>query len=146
MKTVLTKYHGEVLLSELTCIHFSGGIPGLEDFKNYALLPYEDSGFYILQSLEEPSIAFLVVNIFDVVPEYDYTIPQSTIEKLCIEKAEEVLTLGIITPKENFKDSTINLYAPILINQVQHLGKQIFLEQSGYHVRSPLFQKEESKK
>lgn len=139
MTTFSTKYHGEVERDEIQKIHFPNGIPGLEEWKDYVLLPYEDSGFFILQSIEEAMVAFLVVNIFDVYQNYEYTIPKHAIRKLELQNAEDVLTLGIITPKEDFEESTINLYAPIIINQEKHLGKQIFLEQSDFAVKTPLF-------
>ena len=146
MKKVLTKYHGELPLNELICIHFPDGIPALEQYTKYTLLPFDDSALFILQSLEEAEIAFLVVDIFKIESTYDYVVPKHAIDKLLLERAEEVLTLGIITPKEPFEKSTVNLYAPIIINQSLHLGKQIFLEQSGYQVKAPLFKRQETVK
>lgn len=139
MTTFLTKYHGEVELDTTQRIYFPDGIPGLEDWKDYVLLPYEDSVFFILQSIEEAEIAFLVVNIFDIQKDYEYTIPKHVIARLELQNAEDVLSLGIITPKEEFANSTINLYAPLIINLEKNLGKQIFLEQSNYAVKTPLF-------
>lgn len=139
MNTFLTKYHGEVEIDKVEKIYFPDGIPGLEDWKDYTLLPYEDSGFFVLQSMEDVAIAFLVVNVFNVHTGYEYTIPEQVILKLELQNVEDVITLGIITPKEDFMESTINLYAPIIINQDKKLGKQIFLEQSNFAVKTPLF-------
>lgn len=86
MKKVLTKYHGELPLNELICIHFPDGIPALEQYTKYTLLPFDDSDFFILQSLEEAEIAFLVVDIFKIESTYDYVVPKIQQETMKMPK------------------------------------------------------------
>ena len=59
--------------------------------------------------------------------EYAFDLQQSDVEKLEIERAEDVLVYGILTLKDTLLQSTINLLAPIVINEKKQLAKQIVL-------------------
>jgi flagellar assembly factor FliW len=137
-----TKYHGEVEIHDNEIITFEKGIPGFEEEKNFAIIPYDNkSPFYILQSTRNEELAFITVDIFTFHSDYYYDLSKNDIEELQVSDPADVITLGIVTVKEELNNSTVNLYAPLVINLNKKLGKQIILIESGFNVRTPLFVK-----
>lgn len=69
-----TKYFGNIEIGEEKIIHFENGVLGFEDYKDYTILydnEKEKSFFSWLQSTEESSLAFPIVNPFNVVESYN---------------------------------------------------------------------------
>jgi flagellar assembly factor FliW len=46
---------------------------------------------------------------------------------------------AVATIPEDAEKATVNLMAPIVINEAGRYGKQVILPESGYSVRHPLF-------
>ncbi|MBG9548638.1 flagellar assembly protein FliW [Cytobacillus firmus] len=142
---IQTKYHGETEINPENIITFADGIPSFEDEKKFILLELgEDSAYFVLQSTVTPAVAFLVTSPFTFFPDYQIELSDSAIEKLKIENKEDVAVFGILTVKEPFDQTTINLKGPVIINSKQKLGKQIVLNEGDYHTRHELFQQKSS--
>lgn len=145
---IQTKFLGEVEIEEKDIITFVDGIPGLEEYKKYVILPIDtETPFAFLQSIEEKEIGFVVAYPFVFKNDYSFEISQEDKLQLQIEKEEDVITFSIITLKDTFKESTINLLAPVVINMKKKIGKQIVLhDQNLYPLRYPIAIKEGSAK
>ena len=50
----------------------------------------------------------------------------------------DVLVLLIVTLGETFKQSTVNLMAPLLLDPVQQIAEQVIIENEDLSVRAPL--------
>ncbi|WP_368657972.1 flagellar assembly protein FliW [Metabacillus halosaccharovorans] len=123
-----TKYHGEVEITSDEKIHFVNGLPGFAEEKSFVLLPLEkESPYYILQSTQTANLGFVVVNPFLFNKEYEFEISESDKELLELTDENDVAVWGIMTLRESFEESTINLLAPIIINQSNRKAKQIVL-------------------
>lgn len=130
---ILTKYHGEVEIEETNIIHFEQGIPSFIDEKQFYILPFsEDTPFLIMQSIQTPSLAFVIVSPFDFFIDYTAKLTDQTIEQLKIEKEEDVALYTILTIQEPFERTTANLQGPIVINTKEKLAKQIVLSDLNY--------------
>jgi len=115
-------------------------IVGFEKLQQFRLEEIEPgSQFAMLQSVEDPHIGFAVVSPFDLYPDYEFTLNDEIIESLGINKAEDVAVYAIITLKQPFINSTVNLVAPIVINAATCNGKQFIINNSGYSIHAPLF-------
>ncbi|MBG9657789.1 flagellar assembly protein FliW [Cytobacillus firmus] len=142
---IQTKYHGETEINPENIITFADGIPSFEDEKKFILLELEeDSAYFVLQSTVTPAVAFLVTSPFTFFPDYQIELSDLAIEKLKIGNKEDVAVFGILTVKEPFDQTTINLKGPVIINSKQKLGKQIVLNETDYHTRHRLFQEKSS--
>ena len=60
-------------------------------------------------------------------------------KRLKIGNKEDVATFGILTVKDPFDETTINLNGPIIINTKEKLGKQLVLNDGNYHTKHVLF-------
>lgn len=135
-----TKFLGEVEIAEQDILTFEQGLLGLEDEKQFVLLPIDtDTPMALLQSLKHVEIGFILAYPFAFKKDYSFEISQEDREELQIEKEEDVLAYSIVTVKENFEDSTLNLLAPVIINGQKKCGKQIVLQDNkAYPLRYPL--------
>ncbi len=137
---IATKFLGEVEIIEQDILTFEHGLLGLEEERKFILLPIDaDLPLAILQSVERPEIGFVVAYPFAFKKDYSFDISEEDFEQLHLEKEENVLTYSIVTMKDTFQDSTINLLAPLIINMEKKCGKQIVLQDSkSYPLRYPM--------
>ena len=115
------------------------GLLGFEQIKDYVLLanPAEQP-FAWLQVEDNASLAFVVVDPFLVVPEYQPDIPQPDVDFLGLKDASDAILLNIVT-MHGPTQATINLKGPIVINRRTHVGKQVIIANAAdYSVQHPL--------
>jgi flagellar assembly factor FliW len=137
--TVTTANFGELEVPQDKVIYFREGIPGFPQIQKFTILEFDDlKPFQYLQSLGDPPIALLVVNPFLLHPNYHFDLGSTDMEDIRAEKPEDVTVFAVATIPENPADATINLMAPILLNEKSRCGKQVILLDSDYSVRHPL--------
>ncbi len=136
---IQTKYHGEVEIEESKIIHFQQGIPSFLDQQQFYILPFADEGpFLIMQSVQTPALAFVIVSPFDFFKDYEVKLTEQVIDALEIERQEDTAVFVILTIADSFHNSTANLQGPIIINDVKKLGKQVILSDSPYRTKHVL--------
>jgi flagellar assembly factor FliW len=138
---ILTAHFGEVEIDEEKVFFFTNGLPGLEDDKRFALVSREEGQpIRCLQSLDHWEIALPVINPFELLPSYEFDITPDDISALSIEAPEEVMTINVLVIPQNPKEMTVNLASPIIINLRNRVGRQIFLENKKYKIRTPVLE------
>lgn len=137
---ISTTRFGNITIDECRVIQMKGGgILGFEHLKRYVLLTQnENTPFLWLQSIDDGSIAFVVINPFIVTPEYDLMISDNDTRFLEIESPDDGVLLSIVTIRSNPFKVTANLRAPLVINQKNRFGKQVILNESDYPVQYSL--------
>lgn len=131
-----TALFGAIDIEKDQIVQFPFGLPGFSEERQFVFLPIPDSPFTCMQSLTS-DVHFIVMNPFDLFKDYEFEIPEETIERLKLEKPESVATWVIITLKEDISASTANMRAPVIVNRHSRIGKQLVLNQ--YHIRQPIF-------
>lgn len=128
--------------TEVVELRFDAGLPGFPDANRFALLEWAEGGpgtpFKVLHSLEE-TVEFLVVPPAVFFPDYMFELDDETVERLGIEKVEDVLVLCIVTVPDKVDDATINLQCPVVVNTANCHGAQVVLVKSDHDMRTPLF-------
>ncbi|HTB82966.1 MAG TPA: flagellar assembly protein FliW [Candidatus Sulfotelmatobacter sp.] len=106
------------------------GLLGFEQIKDYHLTirPGEEP-FAWLNVEGNPALAFVVINPFIVVPDYQPDIPQADVDLLQIESPDDAMLYSIVTITND--PPTINLKGPIVINRHTYVGKQVILSNAG---------------
>lgn len=138
---IKTKYHGEKDYKEDDILIFKKGLPGFENLKKFILFSVEENElFNILHSIEDEEIGFVVTSPFNVLENYEFRLQDEYIERLKIEKPEDVLVLNTVTLSSKVENITVNLKAPIIINIKGKLGEQIILDSDKYNIKHPLIQ------
>ncbi|MBI5266144.1 MAG: flagellar assembly protein FliW [candidate division Zixibacteria bacterium] len=111
-------------------------ILGFEKLAEFCLVEVEAvAPFLWLQSTEDPTVAFLVVNPLVFFPDYRIEINSPEIAELNVSRVDEVETYVIATVPEDFRKMSINLQGPILVNTANRLAKQLVLVNSDYQVK-----------
>ncbi len=113
---------------------------GFEKLAKFCLIEREEFWpFLWMQSVEDPAVAFIVVNpaLFD--NEYRIDINPNEISELEPSSPEMIETYVIANVPDNWKQMTINLQGPILINTANNKAKQLVLMNSEYKVQQTVF-------
>lgn len=129
---------GTLEVSEEQLYHFPKGLPGFDEETDFALVGLEDSPFWVLQSVKENGLSFLLGDPFVFYPAYEFELHDDEAEELQIKS--ELVVRCVITLKEQIELSSINLLAPIVLNPTEQLGKQIVLHRTSYHTKHNLLQ------
>jgi flagellar assembly factor FliW len=136
-----TARFGKVEIDESKIIYFSDGIPGLEEYKRFAILQFDGSYPIIwLQSTEDKSICLPVIDSFLVLPDYSFDISDEDVQRLSLNGPEDLKIISVLVIPENIERMTMNLAAPIVINIKNNLAMQVILNNGEYNVRFPIFQ------
>ncbi|HUX32310.1 MAG TPA: flagellar assembly protein FliW [Gemmatimonadaceae bacterium] len=119
---------------------FRHGLLGFPAYRRFALLSLTDrAGMYWLQSVDVPTLAFLLVDPFLVSDGYAVDLTDIDRHDLAVHDPADVLMLVIVT-LANAADGpcTANFQGPIAINLRTGLGKQLVLAESPLGVRTPV--------
>ena len=139
---ITTSRFGEIEIIEEKIITMVSPFLGFPDERQFALLPHgPDSAFWWLQSIENPDLAFVVIQPAIINQEYQPAIPTTTLQELKATEREEVEILLILTiPQGHPEAMTANLLGPVILNAVQKMAKQILLDPAKYTPCWPVIQ------
>lgn len=136
---IMTKYFGKMDIDSSRVIHFPTGILGFPQETEFVLIDFpKPSVFQLLQSTKEKEIAFIVINPYHMYTNYTFELDDSIVQALKLRDETDIVVLSIVTLKKPFKDSTINLQAPIIINANKWCGKQFVIKTNQYNTREPI--------
>ena len=137
---IATKFFGSIEVDEKDFITFGHGIPGFEKFHRYMIRKYTDqSPFLVLQSVEKADLAFILIELEQIVPGYSIDLSDDIVEELKLSTPEDAVVRVIVTLPEDVRQATVNLAAPIVINFKTGLAKQIILNNPEYSLKHPMF-------
>lgn len=135
-----TRNFGEIEVDDSKIIYFNDGIPGFNELKKYILVvDDEDSPFYWLQSTETPEIAFVMLDAFKIIPEYNPHIENEIIDSLGEHTNDELLIYNIAVIPEDINKISVNLKAPVIINTNTGKGIQAILNNEDYPIKHYLY-------
>ncbi|HOV79650.1 MAG TPA: flagellar assembly protein FliW [Bacillota bacterium] len=119
---------------------FKSGIPGLpEEFKEFKFIALqENSAFYLLQSVLDEEICFILVDPFIFFPGYEFKLPEEDRNKIELQDIKDVAVFCIVNASRGIKEATVNLCAPLVVNTAKRLARQIVLNDGGHNLRQPL--------
>ncbi|MEK3719072.1 flagellar assembly protein FliW [Paenibacillus sp. FSL H8-0034] len=130
---------GEIEVQDTEIISFPQGLPGFEQLKQFVIIkPNLELPFSFLQSVEDGEIAFIVVSPFIFYPDYEFEISEDTKRELAIMEETDVMVWNIISIRDSLEDATINLLAPIVLNNRDCLAKQLILQGTNYAIKHKL--------
>lgn len=134
---VRTTRFGIVDIAEDRVIEFPKGLLGFPNHTRYCLLePGDDACFFWLQSIEEPSLAFVVTDPSLFVTGYTIPIRPEHMAELGLARLEDAQVFCIVNKIEN--QLTGNLQGPLLINTITRTGEQLVLADKKWTTRHPL--------
>lgn len=131
---------GELEVIEDQLIKFSHGIPGFPEEKTFVYILHDsDSPFSFLQSTAEANLTFLLADPFAFFNDYEFVLEDEVAKELSLSQENPPQVFVIATMKGKLADMTVNLLAPLVINGVNRIGRQIILDRSEYSICHKLF-------
>lgn len=119
---------------------FPSGLPGFPELRRFRLVtdPEFSPPFELLQSDEDPSTGFYLIDPTLIDPDYDPEIPDHDAQALGVRSGDDVQLRAIVTVGSTAASTTANLAAPVVLNVSAGLGIQSILEDTPYALRTPL--------
>ena len=135
---------GEFEVPEDLVVQFPEGLPGFEDQKQFAFLPYtvdeDNSPFAYMQSVQDPDLTLLLADPFLFFKHYSLNLNDEDAAQLGLSDSEETAGVyGVVAVPEKIDQMTVNLVAPIVVNWKEQKGMQIILDRSPYSTKHRLF-------
>lgn len=138
-RTVSSELLGEIRVPEESVFHFPQGLYGFEDARSFVLIPAGREGLFWLQSADFSALAFLLVDPFRWVDNYNVDLPDAELVSLAPADAGDVAVLAIVTlPRNSEERPTANLQGPVTLNVRKRVGRQIVIQDSVYDTRHEL--------
>jgi flagellar assembly factor FliW len=133
---------GDLEIAPETVITFHDGLPGFPQLRRFVILERDEiKPFQYLQALPDddtPPIALYLINPFLVDPSYEFRLMDSDMEAIKSMNSAELIIYSVATIPADPREATVNLMAPIVINEKARCGRQVILHDSKYSVRHPL--------
>lgn len=121
-----TSRFGQLEVTEDKVINFPTGVLGFPQITRYVLLDYDDTPVKWLQAIDNPGIAFIVMEPTLLVQDYAIALDVTTRQALELETEEDLAVLAIVRVEKG--KVLANLKGPLLFNSRLKIGLQAVLE------------------
>jgi flagellar assembly factor FliW len=139
MKVLATPEQESLNQTDDSIIQMPFGLLGFESLKRFVLLANpEEAPFLWFESPDDPSISFLVVSPFTVLPNYQPELTPEDVALLELKNPRDAMIFNIVTLRGHHAP-TVNLKGPIVVNRATLVGKQVIpVNAANYAVQHPL--------
>ncbi len=139
MVNLSTNNFGNLSVEKENIITFEQGLLGFEELKQFAIIDVEEClPFEWLVSVEDPIVAFPILNPTLFFSDYKPSLSKDDLVLLDIRKEKDVEMFCIVTLGKKPEDVTLNLKGPILINMKNKMGKQVVITEDYYSLNQQL--------
>ncbi len=128
---------GAVEVEASKVIQIPSGLVGYQKPQTFVLFDYVPP-FHWLQSIDDPALAFVVVDGTELVRQFDMPAPYGD-QDINLKEGDEYAVILIVTLKEPVIESTVNLLAPIFINLKNRRGVQVVYDDDISKIQYRLF-------
>lgn len=131
---------GTLEINDDSVLTFPSGLLGFPESHRYVILDHDtEAPFKWLQSLDEPALAFVIIDPDLLLADYHIQVPDDALGEVQGNEESDLATAVILTiPSEDPGRMTANLRGPLLMNQRTKLCKQLVLSDE-FPTRHPLF-------
>ena len=141
MKVYTTRF-GELEIEKEKVIDMPKGMVGFAERSFIILNADNDGPFCWFQAVDNPDLAFVVVDPFRFVSDYQVKLSREECDCLQVKNAKDVVILSVVTMNRDPWQITVNLQGPVVINPACMTSFQVVLD-GNYPARYLLFGKEQ---
>jgi flagellar assembly factor FliW len=132
MKYVTTRF-GEIDFKETEVIDFPKGILGFSQLIRYVMIEKKEfAPFKWFQSVEDPNVAFVILDPLQLFPNYKLEINEKELEELNYTNSRDLVSYVIVTIPPDASLASADLLGPLVINPKKRLAKQAVMPDSPY--------------
>ena len=137
-----TKHFGEIEYELDRIISFPHGLPGFPETRKYLLMEGNAPNdlFYWLQCLDDGEVAFALIDVYQVMPDYNPMVDPEEIADLGDLSDTHLEIYNIAVVPEEIRYMRVNLKAPVVINPSTMRGMQVITNNEEYGVRHFIFE------
>jgi len=128
---------GELQVPVESIIEFPSGIIGFPHTTKFVMLDHKPP-FSWLHSIEDPNLAFVVVDGFEFGQQFDVKPPVGD-RDTDLKADDEYAILIVVTVRPDPRLTTANLKAPVFVNMRNRKGVQTIVDDPRYSTRFPLW-------
>lgn len=133
---VQTSRFGEIEVDNADVITLPEGLVGFPELVRYVLLDHDaDSPFKWLQSLDDGTMAFVVISPLTFRPDYTVEVTEEEISVLQLQSPDDAVISVIVTIPSDPKKMSANLKAPLVFNLKNRTGKQVIVKDAQYQTK-----------
>lgn len=139
-QTIQTTRFGTLQFAPERVIRVLGGLIGFPQYESFFIFDPTGQGKMVwLQSAEEGSLAFPLLDPSAVWPDYLPEVAAEDLAALQLATLDEVIVMAVMVLHQQHEQITANLLAPLVINPAARLGKQVLLDPDRYSTKAPVF-------
>jgi flagellar assembly factor FliW len=132
-----TTRFGRMEVNDERIIAFPKGLLGFPDHSRFALIQTgEENYFFWLQSVDEPSLAFVVTDPTIFFKDYQFSLKEETRQELAMTDMGYAQVFVICNKVGDWL--TGNLQGPLVVNAQNRVGEQIVINDKKWTTRQPL--------
>ena len=141
--TIKTRDFGEQNISEDKILNFPHGIFAFEEEHRFVMLSPLGDDIYPawLQSVDNENLCFIVFDPEQIIQDYSVTADKESLEAAQLGENDKPHYLVLSVVPEKYRDTTVNLKSPIMINTDKMLAVQTIAAEI-YPIKFPIFKKE----
>lgn len=133
---IKTTRFGNIDVKDESIIRMDEPMIGFERCTSYVLLQDRpDTAFKWMQSVDDPNVAFLVINPNDFFPDYEVELSDEQADSLELTDPSESVMFTTVTINREESSATTNLVGPIIMNLRTMKASQIVLQDDSYTTR-----------
>ena len=136
-----TSRFGEIEVEDESVVDMAEGMLGFTEFRKFVLIRHnEGSPFLWYQAVEEPNLAFVIVDPFTFFPDYEVLLSREDLDALEATELGNLAVFSVVVIPENPEDMTANLRGPVLINVEKKIARQVVLNDDRYSPHQPILE------
>jgi flagellar assembly factor FliW len=135
--TFTSSRFGELSVPADSVMEFPSGVIGFPKARKYVMLEHKHP-FSWLHSVDDPNLAFVVVDGFEFGQQFDVKPPIGD-KETDFKEDDEYAILIIVTVRSDPRLTTANLKAPLFVNMRNRTGVQVIFDDARYSTRYPLW-------
>jgi flagellar assembly factor FliW len=139
---------GTIEINDDKIVTMIKSMPGFSGRKRFVILNREETHpFLWFQSIDDPPLAFAILNPYMLIPDYSVDLVPELKEISWQADAGQLTVFVLVNASSGVPDKmTANLMAPLVVNTDRFEALQVIMPDSGYSHRHPLFSNEKSVK
>jgi flagellar assembly factor FliW len=130
----------QLTIDDRDVITIPTGVLGFPEYTRFCLVdPGDETLILWLQSLDNPEIAFPLLEPKVFKSDYSVRLSAAELRELKLENVNQSAVFSILTIPADVTQMTANLKAPIVINLRENIAKQVVLQENEYSIKNLMF-------
>jgi flagellar assembly factor FliW len=137
---VKTGSFGQLTVGDDEIITIPQGLLGFPEYTKFCLVdPADDTLILWLQSMENPNIAFAMLEPKIFKPDYTARLSAVELRELRLQNINQSTVYSILTIPDDVTAMSANLKAPLVINLKEQIAKQVVLQENEFTIKHLMY-------